>query len=265
MDERVDDSPPSWKHRILGKDYTSWLQYHHLIDWVVIIVIFVVTTIVNAAVKPYQRYLPLQDPSVTYPVRDDIIPTWLLMVIAFLIPIFVFVCMQIYWRSRHDFHHACLGLCTSLSMTYLITTIVKIMTGRPRPDYNYRTLADARMSFPSGHASFSFCAMVFVSLYLAGKMKVYKYHSGSLVLKALAVFSPLLISTFVAISRTMDYHHDFADIVAGSLLGSGIAIMGYFLWYPSLFSKNPDQPRSHQLKHGTHKDKGTDDSDVLEV
>jgi len=215
----------------------------------VIVALFIFSSVLNLTVVPYERYLPEKDPSVTYPVRDSIIPNWLLMVISMLLPVAVFLIIQIYWKSRHDFHHACLGLFTSISMTYLITTVVKLLTGRPRPDFNNRvTIADARMSFPSGHASFSFCAMVFVSLYLAGKLKIYRYHSGSLVLKGLAVFSPLFISTFVAISRTMDYHHDFADILAGSLLGTGIAIMGYFMWYPSLFSKHPDQPRSHQRK-----------------
>jgi len=245
----MDDNRPTWKHKLCGLNYAAWLQYHHAIDWIVILVIFIVASILNAAVVPYKRFLPEKDPSVTYPVRDDIIPDWLLIIISFLLPFLVFLCMQIHWRSRHDLHHASLGLCSSLALTYLITTVVKIMTGRPRPDFNNRvTIADARMSFPSGHSSMSFCAMVFVSLYLSGKLKLYRYHSGSLVLKGLVVFSPLLVSTFVSISRTMDYHHDFSDILAGALLGSGIALMGYFMWYPSLFSKHPDQPRSHQRK-----------------
>jgi membrane-associated phospholipid phosphatase len=34
---------------------------------------------------------------------------------------------------------------------------------------------------------------------------------------------PPLVAVLVAASRTIDYHHNFSDIVAGSLLGCAIA------------------------------------------
>jgi membrane-associated phospholipid phosphatase len=39
---------------------------------------------------------------------------------------------------------------------------------------------------------------------------------------------PPLVAALVAASRTIDYHHNFSDIVAGSLLGCAIAGLAAF-------------------------------------
>jgi len=154
--------------------------------------------------------------------------------------------MQLYLRSRHDFHHALLGLLVSEAFTFFFTSLLKVIAGRPRPDFDPITnnTKDSRMSFPSGHSSTSFSGMVFLSLYLAGKLRILSNHNGSMVAKTMIVFSPLLISMLIAVSRTMDYHHNFGDIVAGSLLGAGISLFTYFLYFPSLFHISSQNPKS---------------------
>jgi membrane-associated phospholipid phosphatase len=41
--------------------------------------------------------------------------------------------------------------------------------------------------------------------------------------RILVLLAPPLMAALVAVSRTIDYHHHFADILAGSLIGTGIA------------------------------------------
>jgi diacylglycerol diphosphate phosphatase/phosphatidate phosphatase len=53
----------------------------------------------------------------------------------------------------------------------------------------------------------------------------------------------------VAVSRTIDYHHNFSDILAGSLIGAVISYICYFLYFPDLSDPASDQPKiSPRLK-----------------
>lgn len=235
--------------KIFGAGHKRWLRVHHIIDWVAVVVMFVFSGLLSVFVEPFNRFLPESDPLINYPVKPNIVPLWMLLSISLVLPILAFAVTQIWHHSKHDFHHATLGVCSSFALTNLITTAIKLATGRYRPDYSPSNATnDSRMSFPSGHSSLAFSSMIFLSLYIAGKLQVYRVHSGSLVMKSLLIVSPCLISTFVAISRVMDYHHDFSDIIAGTILGCIIGFMNYFLWYPSLFSKRPDLARQHPIK-----------------
>eukprot|EP01117_Protostelium_nocturnum_P001941 TRINITY_DN125_c0_g1_i3.p1 TRINITY_DN125_c0_g1~~TRINITY_DN125_c0_g1_i3.p1 ORF type:complete len:296 (-),score=66.50 TRINITY_DN125_c0_g1_i3:105-992(-) len=237
------------RRKIFGKDRTQWLKTFHIVDWITILVLVVIGGILTLTVKPYNRYLPQEDSSTGYPVKSDIVPTWALMITTLVGPPIIFGLTQFWYKSRHDFHHACLGLYTAWAITFLLTTIVKLSTGSYRPNYRPGTLdQDLKQSFPSGHSSLSFSSMVFLSLYLAGKFKVFNAHTGSLVLKAIFILSPMYISIFIAISRTIDYHHSFADIISGSLLGAGIGSFSYFLFFPLVFLDNCDLPRKHGCK-----------------
>jgi diacylglycerol diphosphate phosphatase/phosphatidate phosphatase len=59
---------------------------------------------------------------------------------------------------------------------------------------------------------------------------------------ALAII-PTCFAGWIAITRTQDYKHDFADIVAGGLLGASVAICCYFLFFPSLFDTSCDKAK----------------------
>lgn len=79
----------------------------------------------------------------------------------------------VYLRSKnlHEFHNACLGIIQAMTVTYLFTNGCKLYAGRYRPDWYARNNPNdnqGRVSFPSGHSSWSFCAMTYLSLYLAG-------------------------------------------------------------------------------------------------
>ncbi|KAG2378502.1 hypothetical protein C9374_008141 [Naegleria lovaniensis] len=141
---------------------------------------------------------------------------------------------------------------------------------------NLSLVRDGKLSFPSGHSSLSFACMMFCVLYMMSKFKIYSsqqvisptnntttttkmatsstttttntvntissYGGNASLWKLLVCLSPLALAAFIAISRTLDYHHNFSDILGGCVLGLFIAPCCYFLNYPSLFALNCDVP-----------------------
>ena len=133
------------------------------------------------------------------------------------------------------------------------------MIGRLRPDFLARCLPkidgagnavctqtkalimkEGRRSFPSGHASISFSGLGFLGFFLAGQLRIF---DGQAHLTRVSMcIAPLTLSLIVAISRVMDYRHHWSDVVAGSLLGLGVAWIVYQLYFPPLTSVRADRP-----------------------
>lgn len=250
------------QHFVFGDTHIPqkrWFSRSYIADWALIVLLTIFFFVVGFAAGTRERYLPPGDTSVKYPLENSIFPTWTLLIIGIVFPLSVFFLMQLFFRSRHDLHHSSLGLLSSLVITIFITEVIKHSVGRHRPNYEQLVQVDEReanLSFPyvftfpftssSGHSSFSFSAMVFLSLYLNGKMHTYGKECGSL-LKALFGVLPVALAATVAISRTIDFHHNFSDIIAGSLLGTGISFFVYFLYYPSLFSAESHIPKHKSI------------------
>jgi len=243
------------KNFLLGKDSDKWWHRWYILDWALVVLLVIISEIVDKVAHPFNRFLPTistanyPDPAVNYPILPDIVPDWLLVVLAVLVPIAFLLLCQIKIRNHHDFHHALLGLAVSLSLGLVITVPIKYLAGRYRPDFLARyTLnnddTDARLSFPSGHSSTSFSSLVYISLYIAGKLRVFSDHAGSVFARSIASMLPLIMCTFIAVSRTMDYHHNFSDILAGAMIGFGVAFVAYFLYFPSLFHRRSNVPKS---------------------
>ncbi|KAI5475137.1 hypothetical protein MNV49_001881 [Pseudohyphozyma bogoriensis] len=157
-------------------------------------------------------------------------------------------------RSFWDAHNSALGLILSLGLTTTITNLIKVTVGRPRPDiidrcqpiagavdpspYGLSNLSictvkighiidDGFKSFPSGHSSFAFAGLGFLSLYIAGKLHLFD-RSGHAI-KAWVSLVPLMGAALIAISRTMDYRHHPTDVLVGGLLGLSMAVLTYHL------------------------------------
>jgi diacylglycerol diphosphate phosphatase/phosphatidate phosphatase len=230
----------------------AWFTRALVVDYSIVTVVALVSTVVQLAVPAHLRYLPPGDTSVTYPLEKDIVSMVTLLCIA-VIPILIFVVAFVaVYRSRHDLHHAVLGWATALALTFLFTAVIKTCVGRYRPDFLELSMSvegsrlkevDARGSFPSGHSSISFASMTFLSLYLVGKTHLFSDENGSVLFKAITSLSPMVLSGFVAVSRVVDYHHHFSDIIAGSLLGAGMGAFCYLLYFHSVFSLNSHRPR----------------------
>eukprot|EP01117_Protostelium_nocturnum_P013696 TRINITY_DN5137_c0_g1_i2.p1 TRINITY_DN5137_c0_g1~~TRINITY_DN5137_c0_g1_i2.p1 ORF type:complete len:203 (-),score=33.36 TRINITY_DN5137_c0_g1_i2:247-855(-) len=196
----------SYKTILFGNE-EKWWNKSYVGDYVAIFILIVSGGMVALFVSPYHRYLDPNDPAVRYPEKPDIIPTWLLVILALIVPIIVFLIFQIHHRSRHDLHHAITGLIASFCLAVFVTSCLKSLAGRYRPDYYYNPDKnfDSRSSFPSGHSSTSFSGLGYLSLYFTGKLHIFSRHTGGTLPKALIAFSPITISFFIAVSRTMEY------------------------------------------------------------
>ncbi|XP_057335957.1 putative phosphatidate phosphatase [Microplitis mediator] len=86
-------------------------------------------------------------------------------------------------------------------------------------------LREARLSFPSGHASLTTYSAVFFILYLqlritCKNLKLFKY---------LLQFISISITMFVSMTRIADYWHHWSDVTVGILIGLINALVTVFL------------------------------------
>jgi len=189
-------------------------------------------------------------------------------VYALFIPLGVLILYNMIARSPvHKHEVTYLSFAIALILTSFITDLVKNTVGRPRPDLlsrckpspdtpsntlvtiavctetNHHTLHDGWRSFPSGHSSFSFAGLGFLSIFLAGQLRIFRHaHGGRDLSRALLCLTPLLAAALIAISRCEDYRHDVYDVCCGSLLGFVVAYWSYRRHWPHLTARDCDQP-----------------------
>jgi membrane-associated phospholipid phosphatase len=201
------------------------------------------------------------------------------------------------WRRKlWEWHTGWLGLGLSLAGAFFITSGLKDLVGKPRPDLLARcdpdlsnvgahlvgglgllleeaplvvgvsickntdlsVLHDGFASFPSGHSSFSWAGLLYLTLWLCAKFAIaipflapYGYSDRNdrsfrpggtnatplrnqaaappLYLSLLA-FLPVGAALYVSASRYPDNRHAGFDIIAGAAIGAAFAWVG-FRWY----------------------------------
>nr|XP_031829820.1 putative phosphatidate phosphatase isoform X2 [Nomia melanderi] len=150
--------------------------------------------------------------------------------------------------------------------TVLITDVAKYTIGRLRPhfmtlcvpnincslienqhryieDYicteniSSRLLKEIRLSFPSGHSSFSAYTMVYLALYLQLRMT----WKGSKLLKHVLQLVCILMAWFTALSRVSNYKHHWSDVLAGSTLGTVVSLV-VAICVADLFKERTERP-----------------------
>jgi len=82
-------------------------------------------------------------------------------------------------------------------------------------------IREARLSFPSGHASFSFYTMVYLALYLQARLT----WRATKLLRPFLQFVCLMLAWFTALSRVSDYKHHPTDVLGGAILGTLVALV----------------------------------------
>ncbi|PSS13442.1 Lipid phosphate phosphatase [Actinidia chinensis var. chinensis] len=234
------------------KSHGTTVARNHMHDWLILLLLGVIEIILYI-IHPFYRYVgEHMMTDLKYPLKDNTVPVWAVPMYAVLLPIVIFVLFYFRRRDVYDLHHSILGLLFAVLITGVLTDAIKNAVGRPRPDFFWRCFPDGidnydkwgnvichgkdsvikegHKSFPSGHASWSFAGLGFLSLYLSGKIKAFDRRGH--VAKLCIVLLPLLVASLVAISRVDDYWHHWQDVFAGGLLGLVVSTFCYLQFFP---------------------------------
>jgi len=241
------------EYRFKVKEGTG-IKLAYIMDWVFVLFLIFVGVVFDPA-PVFEKYITqgeLDSGTYSYPLRPNSFPSWALLPACILFPVLVILlCLKVLKKTRGiHVHHAMLGLFMSLGFTNCLTTFLKLMIGRPRPDFlarcfdsnvpdpipwekpgypactgNPAVIAEGRRSFPSGHSSMSWSSQFYLTLFLINFFDAFdeEGHPWKLFVSSL----PSCGAVFVAASRVSDYWHHTTDVLAGSILGIVIAYISY--------------------------------------
>ena len=173
----------------------------------------------------------------------------------------------------YDLHSGICGLSSAVGLSEAATHLLKLYMQQRRPNFyalcqfdmekractaSMAQIAEANLTFPSGHSSLACCGMTFLVWYLLGKLlksspiapSAFSLNSNNnsgqsknghknmkqRILGLLICLLPWSWALFVAASRVADYWHHPADVVVGLLLGGSICTIVYHFWYPPLWA-----------------------------
>ncbi|XP_017558232.1 phospholipid phosphatase 1 [Pygocentrus nattereri] len=237
--------------------------------------------ILNLQHSPFKRGFFCSDDTIKYPFKEDTISYQLLMGIMIPFVLFVIVfgeCLSIYLRSRSSFlndYVACIyksvgSFVFGAAVSQSLTDIAKYTIGRLRPHFltvckpNWglvdcksgyiekfsctgdKTLVnEGRLSFYSGHSSFSMYCMLFLALYMQSRMK----GQWARLLRPTLQFFLIAASLYVGLSRVSDYKHHWSDVLTGFIQGAIVALFAVFC--VSDFFKAQPKGHKEEISHTT--------------
>ncbi|KAI5951257.1 hypothetical protein KGF54_004331 [Candida jiufengensis] len=247
-------------------------------DWIVAFALAIYFFLIAEHARPFNRQFSINDLTISHPFAlKERVSGPACIIIASLVPSIVIISVLVvkYIRGKYDskldvlhfLQISILGLTISIFLDGIVTDILKNWIARPRPDFLERcgakveelttemldidvctaphgkaVLMDGMRSTPSGHSSISFVAFLYLSLWLLGQFKLIS-HGPQHIYKYLFCFSPLLLASYIALSRAQDYRHHFIDLILGSILGCTIAWFVYHHYWKGLKSKNCELPK----------------------
>ncbi|KAI3406445.1 DPP1 [Candida oxycetoniae] len=216
-------------------------------------------------IKPFHRQFSLYDATIQHPFKErETVNNIELFLYSTWIPLIVILVTALVLTSpKYRFYNtyvAALGLLLCVLITSNVTDVLKNLIGRHRPDFiarcqpdpSVRTealvsievctntdlnlLEDGYRTTPSGHSSISFAGLVYLALFLMGQFQANDPRAGSW--RALLFGgAPLMVATYIAMSRTEDYRHHFVDVIIGGLLGFFIGSWSYLRLFPWISDK----------------------------
>ena len=207
--------------------------FANAVEWLLTIGVGAFAGLVAFAIEPQQENAVYNNPAENYPYSGETIPIPALFLIAIVVPCLIIGLIAILHPRKIELCFAYLSLFQALCFTLLVTETLKVYVARPRPNYfNYcgfnkesktctgpdKFRKDAKVSFPSGHASISFCCATWFSLFLQNYLAL-----GPELWFVVIRFLPFVVSIFISATRITDYMHHVSDVVAGAALGTGIA------------------------------------------
>lgn len=219
---------------VINELYAFWKSFLlNMFEWIFTICIGFIAILISIKVEPLHNSAVINNPTESYPYTGETISNSLLFVIVIFLPCVFIGLLALFYPKKIDLCLSYLSLAQCLFITLLLTEILKVYVARPRPNYFHycgydkqkqmctgstKHQKDAKVSFPSGHASISFCSAVWLSLFIQSFFNF----TGEM-WWILLRFIPILIAIFISATRITDYMHHASDVVAGALLGIGVS------------------------------------------
>ncbi|XP_020384673.1 phospholipid phosphatase 1 isoform X1 [Rhincodon typus] len=243
-------------------------------------------------VNPFQRGFYCDDESIKYPFKNSTVTSTVLYTVGLSLPISSIIVGElasVHWNhlySNSFVRNSYIATLYKAIGTFLfgaaanqsLTDIAKYSIGRLRPHFldvckpdwakincdsgyidDFACLGDpkmsteARLSFFSGHSSFSMYCMVFLAFYLQARM----VGDWSRLLRPTLQFGLIACAVYVGLSRVSDYKHHWSDVLTGLIEGAIVAIL--VVVFVSDFFKDrvvrissSDEENSHSTLHETH-------------
>ncbi|XP_020661212.1 phospholipid phosphatase 1 isoform X1 [Pogona vitticeps] len=213
-----------------------------------------------AKIKPYQRGFFCNDDSIKYPFHDSTVTSTVLYTVGFTLPICSIIigeALSVYYNRLHSnsfvrnnyiaaIYKAIGTFIFGAAVSQSLTDIAKYSIGRLRPHFlaicdpdwpkincsagyvenficrgNKVKVNEGRLSFYSGHSSFSMYCMLFLALYLQARMK----GDWARLLRPTVQFGLIAASIYVGLSRVSDYKHHWSDVLTGLIQGALVAVL----------------------------------------
>uniref|UniRef100_A0A8C1TPY2 Phospholipid phosphatase 1 n=1 Tax=Cyprinus carpio TaxID=7962 RepID=A0A8C1TPY2_CYPCA len=111
---------------------------------------------------------------------------------------------------------------------------------------------EGRLSFYSGHASFSMYCMLFLALYLQARMQA----EWARLLRPMLQFFLIAASIYTGLSRVSDYKHHWSDVLTGLIQGAIVALLVVFC-VSGFFKKKVEPQRDAEIPHTTFQETPT--------
>ncbi|EKE42072.1 hypothetical protein ENUP19_0071G0040 [Entamoeba nuttalli] len=235
-------------------------------------IIYIIVTGAVAAVLTFIDGFHMEVPggennvNVLYPYRDSTFSEAVAGVVIYASTIMIIIAFQIKRLSLKHTIFTFIGLGASVTTWLMFVQGGKIYAGRPRPNM-YALVAqgkekDAWKSFPSGHSAASFCGYTYLSLYIAGELRIFSDRPE--LWRMIPVIIPMFLAGIIVLTRTRDYYHNFSDVLAGSIIGILSACIGYFSKFESLFSPKAGEIRFTCRNHKKN-NKDISDEEMAEM
>ncbi|XP_035632600.1 phospholipid phosphatase 1-like isoform X1 [Oncorhynchus keta] len=235
-------------------------------------------------IKPYQRGFFCNDDSISYPFHQSTVTSIVLYTAGFTLPICCMVfgeCLSVYLKrikSKSSFSNMYVAsvykaigtFVFGAAMSQSLTDIAKYSIGRLRPHFldvckpdwklinctagayiedftctgDTRMVNEARLSFYSGHSSFSMYCMLFLALYIQARLQA----EWARLLRPTLQFFLIAASVYTGLSRVSDYKHHWSDVLAGLIQGALVAILVVFL-VSDFFKKRVEPQEDVEIPH----------------
>eukprot|EP00891_Asterochloris_glomerata_P008515 jgi/Astpho2/8515/Aster-x1528 len=171
-----------------------------MFDWIAVLVMIILLVLTEMS-QPFSKVIYHQTDQelwrLSYPLHTkNTVPAWAVPVLSTCGPALVFTIWYFAAKpSRWEMHSIALGLLANVMACALVTNVIKLSVGRPRPNFvercwpdgklqfdtagvplcaaNAINPAEGRKSFPSGHTSWTTSGMAYLSFWAAGKLRCF--------------------------------------------------------------------------------------------